>query len=287
MKQWYDGFTFGDVTDIYNPWSIAHYLKLRKYDTYWANTSGNGLVGHLLQKGNRKLKMEFEKLLEDGCIEVEIDEQIIFSQLDTDKDAVWSLLLASGYLRLVRIIQNSIEDIPVYQLTLTNFEVKRMFIKMIQGWFRRDDSFNEFVSAMFQGDIRSMNHYMNKVALATFSFFDSGKKPSEQQEPERFYHGFVLGLLVDNAKNYSIKSNRESGLGRYDVVLEPKNPENVAVIIEFKVFDRENDEKGLEDTDANALSQIENKKYAVDLMQRGIPENKILKYGLAFEGKNV
>ena len=160
-----------------------------------------------------------------------------------------------------------------------------MFGKMIRGWFKKDESFGEFISAMFRGDLRSMNHYMNKVALNTCSYFDTGKKPSEKKNPERFYHGFVLGLLVDKAAGYVVKSNRESGFGRYDVVMEPKNIEDVAVIMEFKVFDLEDGERDLEDTARNALKQIEEKKYETDLLQRGIREERIFKYGFAFEGE--
>ena len=130
-----------------------------------------------------------------------------------------------------------------------------------------------------------MNRYMNRVALNTFSYFDAGNKPSKQREPERFYHGFVLGLIVDKAGDYMVKSNRESGYGRYDVVMEPKNPANTAVIMEFKVFDVEDEEKELADTAANALKQIEEKQYDADLLQRGIPAENILKYGFAFEGE--
>ena len=195
-------------------------------------------------------------------------------------------LLATGYLKVEDIMQEEPEDTAVYRLTLTNFEVKKMFEKMVTGWFAKDKSFNEFVKAMFQRDLRGMNTYMNKVALNTFSYFDAGKKPSEESEPEKFYHGFVLGLLVDNAKNYVVKSNRESGFGRYDVVLEPKDKKDVAVIMEFKVYDQEYDgENDLKDTAANALAQIEEKQYAADLMAQGIPEDKILKYGFAFQGK--
>ncbi|MBQ7588875.1 MAG: AAA family ATPase [Lachnospiraceae bacterium] len=286
VKLWYDGFTFGSHRDIYNPWSITYFLDCGKYDTYWANTSGNGLVGHLIQSGDPNIKMDFEKLITGGCVEVPIDEQIVFDQLDSNINAIWSLLLATGYLKCESIIQDSPREVPIYKLLLTNFEVKRMFEKMVGGWFEKDRSFNEFVKAMFNRDLRGMNTYMNKVALNTFSYFDAGKKPSEKEEPEKFYHGFVLGLLVDNAKNYVVKSNRESGYGRYDVVLEPKNKNDVAVIIEFKVYDKEYDnEDDLKDTAANALAQIEEKKYAADLITQGISEDRILKYGFAFKGK--
>ena len=285
VKFWYDGFTFGTVTDIYNPWSVTLYLDERKYDTHWANTSGNGLIGKLLREGNKGIKTEFEKLLNGNPIEAPIDEQIIFSQLSKNRNAIWSLLLASGYLKVVRVVREHTNDEPVYQLALTNFEVKRMFTRMVRGWFDETEDFGEFVSAMFKGDVKGMNRYMNMVALNTFSYFDAGNKPSGQKEPERFYHGFVLGLIVDKADSYVVKSNRESGYGRYDVVMEPKNTEDVAVIMEFKVFGPEDDEKALSDTAANALKQIEEKKYDTDLLQRGIPAGNILKYGFAFEGE--
>ena len=285
VKFWFDGFTFGRVPDIYNPWSVTMYLDKGILDAYWANTSGNGLVNRLVREGDKGIKTEFEKLLSGESIEAEIDEQIIFSQLSENRNAIWSLLLASGYLKVVEVLRKETEDFPVYRLGLTNFEVKRMFRKMVKGWFEGSSAFNEFTSAMFQGDVRSMNHYMNKVALDTFSYFDTGKKPSEKKEPERFYHGFVLGLLVEGAKDYMVKSNRESGFGRYDVVMEPKDVKNPAVIMEFKVFDEEDDEKELEDTAKNALQQIEDKKYDTDLLARGIPRDRILKYGFAFEGE--
>ena len=284
VKFWYDGFTFGAVTDIYNPWSVTMYLDKGVLDTYWANTSGNEMVSRLIREGNKEIKREFETLLRGGCIEAKLDEQIIFSQLSKQRTAIWSLLLASGYLKIDQILQKTPEDDRIYRLRFTNFEVKKMFYRMIEGWFEDGNEFNEFISAMFRGDVRSMNHYMNKVALNTFSCFDAGNKPSEQKEPERFYHGFVLGLLVDKAKDYMVKSNRESGFGRYDVVMEPRDTADPAVIMEFKVLDKE-EETGLEDTAGNALHQIEEKRYAADLIQRGIPESRILKYGFAFEGE--
>ncbi|MBQ1310813.1 MAG: AAA family ATPase [Blautia sp.] len=285
VKFWYDGFTFGKVKDIYNPWSVIMYLDKRNYDTFWANTSGNGLISRLIQRSDRGIKTEFEKLLNGKSIEARIDEQVVYDQLPGNRNAIWSLLLASGYLKVKELIRKEKDELPLYQLELTNHEVKLMFFRMIEGWFAEGIDFSEFVSSMLRGDERSMNHYMNRVALNTFSYFDTGSKPSDQKEPERFYHGFVLGLLVDKAGSYLIKSNRESGLGRYDVVLEPRNINDPAVIMEFKVFDPKDREKDLEDTAKNALIQIEEKKYDTDLLSRGIAPDRILKYGFAFEGE--
>ena len=286
VKRWYDGFTFGTITDIYNPWSIISFLSKRKLDIYWANTSGNSLVGNLLRGGNTEIKIKFEELMNGNSIVVPIDEQIIFEQLDTNQNAIWSLLLASGYLKVLE--HESYYEVkrgrPKYTLALTNFEVHKMFENLVLDWFSEDSSFGEFVSGMLKGDVKSMNRYINRVALNTFSFFDSGKKPSDDAT-ERFYHGFVLGLLVEHAPDYIITSNRESGFGRYDVILEPKNKSDVAVILEFKVFDKEDQEKDLADTAESALKQIEEKKYEADLLYRGVMKNKIFKYGLAFRGK--
>lgn len=283
VKLWYDGFTFGTYTDIYNPWSITHFLKFGKLETYWANTSGNGLVGHLLKTGSSDIKMEFEKLLKGEPIEAPIDEQIIYDQLDDDEDAVWSLLLASGYLKVLgrEYFQESEE--PMYTLGITNHEVSLMFKTMVRGWFKKGKLLSKFVAAMLSEDVEEMNYYMNDIALATFSSSGAGDAPSGK-EPERFYHGFVLGLLVDKAADYEVKSNRESGYGRYDVMLIPKDKKDVAVIMEFKVFD-EAKEKELTDTADRALEQIETKQYATDLISQGVPEENIRKYGFAFQGK--
>lgn len=285
VKYWYDGFTFGSVKDIYNPWSIICYLDKRRYDTYWANTSGNGLVSQLIREGDKELKTAFEKLLCGETMETTLDEQVVYNQLRQNRSAIWSLLLASGYLKVVRFSPGTIPRRPVYWLGLTNYEIKCMFESMVKGWFSQTEDFNDFVAAMFRGDARDINRYMNKVALNTFSYFDTGNKPSDEKQPERFYHGFVLGLLVDRADTHVVKSNRESGYGRYDVVMEPKDRGDVAVIMEFKVYDPEDGEKNLEDTAAGALRQIEDKRYDADLRQRGIPDAHIFKYGFAFAGE--
>ncbi|SFQ51051.1 PD-(D/E)XK nuclease superfamily protein [Lachnospiraceae bacterium XBB1006] len=283
VKRWYDGFTFGTQTDIYNPWSVTMFLDKKEPNAYWANTSGNGLINTILREGDRRVKQDFEKLLANDCIEAVIDEQIIFDQLTGNPNAIWSLLLASGYLKVDRIIRDVPEDEPVYVLRLTNFEVKRMFYSMVSGWFSNTAGFGDFITAMLAGDEESMNEYMNEIALDTFSFFDVGKHSSSTGNPERFYHGFVLGLLVDKSADYILKSNRESGFGRYDVVMEPKNNCNKAIIMEFKVLSRK--ERDLDETADKALKQIEEKRYEADLLAKGIPSEHILKYGFAFEGK--
>ena len=281
VKKWYDGFVFGKVSDIYNPWSIINLLDTGKFSTYWANTSSNSLVSRLIRQGSRRIKEQFETLMQGGCINTEIDEQIVYNLLDDNEEAIWSLLLASGYLK---VLQVNVEE-ECYQLTLTNYEVKRMFRNMIRGWFKKDSSnYNDFIQALLLDDVDAMNEYMNRVTRSVFSSFDTGKRPSSA-EPERFYHGFVLGLMMELQDRYIITSNRESGFGRYDVILYPRKDDD-AIIMEFKVFNKRR-EKNLEDTLASALRQIEEKQYAQTLIDRGIASERIRKYGFAFEGKEV
>ncbi|MBO5154455.1 MAG: AAA family ATPase [Eubacterium sp.] len=290
VKQWYDGFIFGTHADIYNPWSILNFLDKGVFTTYWANTSSNSLVGKLLREGSRKVKEKFETLLRGESIRSEIDEQIVYDQLDHNEDAVFSLLLASGYLKVLSHEREELIEYgkePEYELTITNYEVARMFQGMVRRWFSEAKSdYNDFIKALLLDDVKAMNAYMNRVSLGIFSYFDTGNRPSGE-EPERFYHGFVLGLIVELQGRYVITSNRESGFGRYDVMLEPKDPQaDDAIILEFKVHDPE-DEATLKETVQSALDQIEEKQYAVQLVARGIPKDHIRSYGFAFEGKKV
>ena len=291
VKMWYDGFKFGEKSDIYNPWSIINYLDKKKIATYWADSSSNGLINNLIQKGSPYIKTMLETLIRGEKINVIIDEQIVFSELDYSEDAVWSLMLASGYLKVISSEELNLirESDNEYELAITNREILFMFRKMILRWFtpaKRET--NEFIKALINGDVESMNAYMNKVTLKTISYFDSGNSPSDE-EPERFFHGLVLGLMVDQTENYIITSNRESGYGRYDIMLEPidKSNENLpCIVIEFKVINPKK-EKTLEETVEAALNQIEDKGYDAELVKRGVKKENIYHYGFAFKGKNV
>ena len=286
VKAWYDGFTFGSRKDIYNPWSILNYLDKRKLGTYWANSSSNRLTGKLIREGSREVKQDFEGLLSGKFLRVELDEQIVYNQLMAKRNSIWSLLLAGGYLKTVDVEFVERTGRTYYTLALTNKEVRIMFEDMILDWFvPQEGNYNAFIKALLFGDVKAMNVYMNKVAMSMFSYFDTGKNPSGE-EPERFYHGFVLGLMVELAERYVLTSNRESGFGRYDVMLEPRRAEDDGIIIEFKVQDAE-EEKELADTVKAALKQIEEKKYDTMLVEKGVPKEKIRSYGFAFRGKEV
>lgn len=287
VRYWYDGFSFGNRKDIYNPWSITKYLDTGEYGTYWADTSGNALVSTLIRHSSAKIKSEMEDLLNGGEICTELDEQVIFEQLGRKRGAIWSLLLASGYLKTTRHEMDRRTGKREYFLKITNHESMLMFEEMIESWFAEEDSaYGNFKEALLAGDLDYMNQFMNQVALQSFSSFDSGTKPSENLEPERFYHGFVLGLIVDLAGKYHITSNRESGFGRYDVVMEPLQKQFDAIVMEFKVQNPAKEES-LQHTVQNALLQIEEKNYDTELLARGIPKSKIRHYGFAFCGKKV
>lgn len=287
VKQWYDGFTFGSHTDIYNPWSITNYLDKKKIGAYWAATSSNTLINSLIQQSATDIKEKMETLLQEKEILVTFDEQIVFEQLQQDKNAIWSLLLASGYLKVLEVEQRGILLEPWYHLKITNLETLGIFTGMFKGWFSASDcNYNAFVQALLQGNLKEMNVYMNDVALVTFSSFDTGSHPSGKTQPERFYHGFVLGLLAELRDRYVLKSNRESGYGRYDVMLIPRDFAEQAYVLEFKVHDPE-EEESLQETVQAALMQIQEKQYDAELSELHIKPEQIHHYGFAFEGKKV
>lgn len=289
VKYWYDGFSFGTQRDIYNPWSITCFLEEKKFKPYWVNTSSNEMITSLIQRGNAETKTVMEELLEGRELITEIDEEIIFEQLGKKKNAIWSLLLASGYLKVSNVDVDEHTDRFVYHLSITNREVRMMFENMIKDWFSNEDvPYNEFVRALLHDDVKEMNHYINAISMATFSFFDVGSSSNTQtttDRPERFYHGFVLGLIVELTGRYRISSNRESGYGRYDVMLEPVRDNDLAFILEFKVC--EQGEHTLEDTVAVAKKQIQEKQYICELEAKGIKPERIRCYGFAFQGKKV
>lgn len=292
VKRWYDGFRYGDCGSIYNPWSITQFLDKREFKPYWANTSSNALVGKLIQKSDRDIKIAVEDLIKGKTIHIAMDEQIVFHDLDDNPDAVWSLLLASGYLKITDMYSanqehGGLQEPLEYELMLTNLEIVMVFQKMIRGWFGVcQSSYHDFIKSLLHNDMDSMNEYLSRVTFAVVGSFDSAGKPSGRMQPEKFYHGLVLGLILDLRNKYVITSNRESGFGRYDILLEPRSITDDAILFEFKVFHAKK-EKSLEDTVQAAIQQIIVKKYAAALEEKGVPKEKIRIYGIAFKGKEV
>ena len=289
VKSWYDGFVFGNQKDIYNPWSITNYLDKKQVRAYWADTSSNSLISRLIRKASAGIKEQMEELLQGKEIIVNFDEQIVFEQLNQDENAIWSLMLASGYLKAEQVEYRGLLREPWYHLKITNLETTAMFTNLFKSWFNQSrTNYNQFIKALLKNDIDALNYYMNQITMATFSYFDVDGAEGGKSEPERFYHGFVLGLIAEQTDIYEIRSNRESGFGRYDVMMIPKKRDNryPAVIMEFKVRNAIK-EVNLEESVQAARKQIEEKNYDAELLARGFKKEEILHYGFAFEGKKI
>lgn len=283
IKDNYDGFTIGGITDIYNPWSISCYLDEREILPYWVNSGGMGLVSDIMKHSNPSMKKDLETLISGGSIHKSLDENMIFAELDKDENTLWMLLVMAGYLRADNVIK---DHYITCDLSITNRETIYGFRKMIRAWFNsKSGSYNDFCDELLRGDVEGMNYYFEDVVYDMISVYDTGNKQSARI-PERFYHGLVLGLMVELRDKYRITSNRESGFGRYDIMLFPLVDNLDGIIIEFKVRNPKT-ESSLEVTARNGLAQIDEKNYQSELIACGIPENKIRKYAFAFEGKEV
>ena len=282
IKFWYDGFNVGSLTDIYNPMSVTFFLNSGIIDSYWANSSSNDLVSKLIREGAKDIKSDFEILLNGGSVTKKLDEQLVFNKLSTSQSAIWSLLVMSGYLK-----SNLIRD-KLYEIQIVNHETMLLLRNLIEGWF--DETvvgyYSDFIKSFLNCDTDSMNEYMNRIVFSSISTFDSAYNEDDFLAPEKFYHGLVLGMLVELRERYAVKSNRESGFGRYDIMLVPHDTKDRAFIIEFKVVNK-NKKETLEIALTNALAQIEEKKYEQELLDLGATDDNIIKYGFAFEGKKV
>ena len=283
VKEWYDGYNIGEDKDIYNPWSIINYIDNFKegLKPYWVNTSSNKLIKDLLANGDISLKIDLESLIENKPIEKRIQSHTIFTDLERSSDSIWTLFLFSGYLKVISSRQDE-EDTFWCTLAIPNREVIGVYKQFISQWFTDFLNYREldlFLKSLTTGDIKTFEDILQKYVFNSMSYFDKGGK-----EPEKVYHAFVLGLLVHLKGSYIVKSNAESGYGRYDISLIPIDKTKKGIIIEFKVVNP-NREETLEKALDSALAQIENKQYETELRSLGVLD--ILKLGIAFHGKKV
>lgn len=280
IKAWYNGYASGDDHTVYNPWSVVNFADNNgKFQPYWLNTSDNAIIKELIEKDAIDFKLDIEQLIAGNTIEKYVNENIVFDSVFSQSDAVWSFLLFSGYLSFDKIYLK--EELLYGLLRLPNLEVKSFYKIVILEWLKNRISMNNYsimLNSLVSGDINEFKNIFYDFVLKSFSAFDTGGK-----EPEKFYHAFVLGMLVSLSENYEVKSNKESGYGRYDVMVIPKNPRLRGVIIEFKKTSAK--EGSLDKAVSLALNQIEEKQYALELAARGIKD--ILKLGIAFDGKKV
>ncbi len=279
IRDWYDGYRTGSCSGLYNPWSVLNCIyKGGSLAPYWVNTSDNALMKGLITKGTDDLKADLEELLRGGSVEKTVEEGVVFSDLEKKSDAVWSLLLFSGYL--------TVDATPAYgipcRLRIPNLEVTELYKSMILDWFKasiQEPKYRLLLNSLTSGDVETFSHLFEEFMTSSVSVFDV---PAD--ESEKIYHAFVLGMLIGLEGRYEVKSNRESGLGRYDVMLIPKNPKDLGVVMEFKKVSRSG-KADLKTAVESAFKQIEEKKYAQELLDRGI--HRILYLGFAFKGKTV
>ena len=278
IKKWYDGYTIGNTTGIYNPWSILNYLTDRKLVPYWVNTSSNDLI-KLILKNSVTVKERIERLLNDEEIEVQINLETVIVGIENNEDNIWGLLLGTGYLKVTGVVDRAMH---IYKVKIPNYEIKILFQQIIDEWFRNKVIGNDLRSILkdlVTLNLKEFEKKFNILVKEMFSYMDVGENTAEN-----FYHAFVLGMLVGLKDNYIVNSNRESGVGRYDIMLEPKDKNGNSFIMEFKVLD-DMEEKTIEDTIENAKKQIEEKGYETNLKERGF--TNITKMVFAFKGKNV
>ena len=278
IKKWYDGYKIGNVEGIYNPWSILNYLTDKQLKQYWVNTSSNDLI-KLILKNSTTVKEKIERLLKGEVIEVPINLETVIVGIENNEDNIWGLMLGTGYLKVVEVV-----DLPskIYKVELPNYEIKLLFEEIIDNWFKDKVIGNDLRSILKDLVTLNLEEYEEKFKILVkqmFSYMDVGENTAEN-----FYHAFVLGMLVGLKDSYYVNSNRESGMGRYDIMLEPKDKNGNSFIMEFKVY-KENKEKTIEETIENAKKQIEEKKYEQNLKERGF--KNITKMVYAFKGKEV
>jgi hypothetical protein len=282
IQEWYNGYRFGDRV-IYNPWSIINFLgsEDKELKPYWVNTTDNQLIETLLSKGGRELKKELEQIIRGETIEKAVDENIVLKDVNTDEDVLWSFLLMGGYLKQTGKRRDAAAGKMVYSLSVPNLEVRTTYTRIIRRYFTtkiENEKLEIMLKALIDGDIKLFEKMLRKVVAAVFSYHDFGG------EPEKVYHALVAGLLVWIANTHEIKSNRESGYGRYDIMIIPQDINQVGYVMEFKTVDTEENET-VETAAAAALEQIEKKKYQTELIERGI--KKIKKLAVVFNGKDV
>ena len=278
IKKWYDGYTIGNTEGIYNPWSILNYLTDKKLIPYWVNTSSNDLI-KLILKNSATVKEKIEQLLRDEEIEVPINLETVIVGIEKNEENIWGLLLGTGYLKVTEVV-----DLAhgIYKVKIPNYEIKFLFQNIIREWFNDKvigNNLNTILKDLVTLNLKEFEKKFQVLVRQMFSFMDVGENTAEN-----FYHAFVLGMLVGLKDSYYVKSNRESGFGRYDIMLEPKDKNGNSFVMEFKVLEDE-EEKTIEDTIENAKRQIEERKYAEDLEERGY--TKITKMVFAFKGKEV